>query len=84
MSVSEIVAFASSNSNPTLIHFSDDYIDSIFRKKKTAIILFTNDNNTNYSKVFAEASKTYKGKLLFVQSGSKEKSQKMLIEYLEM
>jgi hypothetical protein len=57
---------------PTLIVFSDDFIEPIFGKGKTAAILFTDDSDTDYSKVWSQAASSLKGDILFVISGTKE------------
>jgi protein disulfide-isomerase A1 len=63
--------FASTSSVPTLIDFSEDYIESIFGAKKSAVFLFRSADQTDadFAKVFAKASVELKGKILFVQSG---------------
>jgi hypothetical protein len=53
-----ITAFMEKNSVPKLIEFSEDYIEPIFGKGKTAIILFTNEKDTAYGKIWAEAANT--------------------------
>lgn len=70
----KIVNWLTTSSVPTLIEFSEDYIEPIFGQKKPAIVLFRNkdDHDTDYSKVFAEAAKDLKGEVLFVVSGVKE------------
>lgn len=82
MAVSDILAFASGNSVPTLITFSEDYIEPIFGKRNAALMLFTDDHEADYSKVFAEAAKTHKGKILFVNSGATEGIQQKLAEFV--
>jgi hypothetical protein len=43
---------------PTLIEFSEDYIEPIFGQRKSAIILFRNkeDSESDFSKVFSDAA----------------------------
>jgi protein disulfide-isomerase A1 len=77
-----ITAFMEKNSVPTLIEFSEDYIEPIFGKGNTAIILFTNEKDTAYGKVWAEAANTLKGDILFVVSGTKEGIQSRLAEFI--
>lgn len=67
-----ITAFMDSSSVPTLIEFSEDYIEPIFGKGKNACILFTNEKDTAYGKVWAEAANALKGDILFVVSGTKD------------
>ena len=57
---------------PTLIVFSEDFVDPIFGKGKTAVILFTDDEDTDYEKVWRQAASALKGDILFVVSGTKE------------
>jgi hypothetical protein len=59
---------------PTLIEFSEDFIEPIFGQRKAAIILFRNkeDASEDFSKVFTEAAEKLKGKILFVVSGIKD------------
>lgn len=82
MAVSDILNFASGNSVPTLITFSEDYIDPIFGKRNPALMLFANDDDAAYSKVFAEASQAFKGKILFVKSGATDGIQAKLAEFV--
>jgi len=46
-------SFLESSAVPTLITFSEDYIEPIFGKGKNAVILFTNEKDTDYLKVWA-------------------------------
>lgn len=69
------------NSVPTLIDFSEDYIEPIFGKGRKAAILFSDEQDTTYGKVWAEAAKTLKGDILFVKSG-KEGIQNRLAEFV--
>lgn len=82
MAVSDILAFATGNSVPTLIDFSEDYIEAIFGKKTAAIMLFADNDDAEYSKIFAEASKVHKGKILFVKSGATQGIQQKLAEFV--
>uniref|UniRef100_A0A7S3SXQ9 protein disulfide-isomerase n=1 Tax=Strombidinopsis acuminata TaxID=141414 RepID=A0A7S3SXQ9_9SPIT len=82
MAVSDILAFATGNSVPTLITFSEDYIDPIFGKRNPALMLFTTDLDAEYAKVFAEAAKAFKGKVLFVTSGATDGIQAKLAEFV--
>ena len=53
-----IVDFLLASSVPTLIEFSEDYIEPIFGQRKAAVILFrgSEDASSDFSKVFAEAA----------------------------
>ncbi len=55
---------------PTLIEFSEDFIEPIFGKGREALILFANDRDASYNKVFADAANQLKGQILFVVSGT--------------
>jgi len=82
IAVSDLLVFASGNSVPSLITFSEDYIDPIFGKRNPALMLFATDDDAAYSKVFAEASQTFKGKILFVKSGATDGIQAKLAEFV--
>lgn len=71
-----------SSAVPTLIEFSEDYIEPIFGKGKDALILFTNDREANYNKVFADAASQLKGQILFVVSGTEQGIQQRLAEFV--
>ena len=68
-SMDDIVAFAKGASVPTLITFSEDYIEPIFADKNPAVMLFTEETGTAYQEAFAAAAKELKGDVLFVTSG---------------
>lgn len=72
------------SSVPTLIDFSDEYIEPIFGQRKAALFLFrhTEDDETNFSKTFAEAAQKLKGEILFVKSGIKDGIQHRLAEFI--
>jgi len=82
LAVSDILAFATGNSVPTLIEFSEDYIEPIFGKRQAALMLFAANDDAAYSAVFAEAAKAHKGKVLFVKSGATEGIQQKLAEFV--
>jgi protein disulfide-isomerase A1 len=67
---------------PTLIEFSEDYIEPIFGKGREALILFSNDNSAAYNQVFAEAAKQLQGQILFVTSGTEQGIQQRLSEFV--
>jgi len=46
-------SFLDKSSVPQLIEFSEDYIEPIFGKGNPAIILFTNDREASYNKIFS-------------------------------
>ena len=74
LSASAIIDWIQAQSVPTLIDFSDEYIEPIFGQRKAALFLFRNteDDETDFSKVFAEAANKMKGEILFVKSGVKD------------
>ena len=79
-----IVDWMQASSVPTLITFSEDFIEPIFGQRKPAIFLFRSnaDADKDLSKVFAEAASTLKGQILFVQSGISEGIQQRLAEFI--
>jgi protein disulfide-isomerase A1 len=76
--------FAQTESVPTLIDFSEDYIEPIFGNKKAALFLFRSADakDSEYMKTFAAASKSMKGDILFVESGVSEGIQERLAEFI--
>jgi hypothetical protein len=68
--VAPVVEFLETTSVPTLIEFSEDYIELIFGQRKSAVFLFLAKScyESGYAKVFADASQKLKGQILFVQS----------------
>ena len=48
----DLLDFGKKSSVPRLITFSEDYIEPIFGDKNPAIILFTEETDTDYQKVF--------------------------------
>jgi hypothetical protein len=52
-----------SSSVPTLIEFSEDYIEPIFGQKQAAIFLFRTkeDSNSAFAQVFSDAANQLKG-----------------------
>ena len=69
---------------PTLIDFSDDYIEPIFGKRNPAVFLFRSkeDSDADFAKTFSEAATKMKGKILFVVSGIKDGIQHRLAEFI--
>lgn len=74
----------SGSSVPTLIDFSEDYIEPIFGQRKPAIFLFrsSSDADKDFSKIFAEAASSLKGEILFVVSGVTDGIQQRLGEFI--
>jgi protein disulfide-isomerase A1 len=69
---------------PTLIIFSEDYIEPIFGQQKAALFLLRaeDDKGKDFHRVFTEASKDLKGQILFVESGVTEGIQGRLGEFI--
>ncbi len=82
--VSPVVEFMLAQSVPTLIEFSEDYIEPIFGQRRSAIILFRSksDSDSAFAKVFKQAAETLKGEILFVVSGVTEGIQQRLGEFI--
>jgi len=57
---------------PALIDFANEYVEPVFKKGYTSIVLYTNDNDSNYSKVFEEAAHALQGEILFVRTGNEQ------------
>ena len=74
LSASAIVDWMQTASVPTLIDFSDEYIEPIFGQRKAAVFLFRSkeDDESDFSKTFADAANKLKGEILFVKSGIKD------------
>lgn len=79
-----VVDFLVSSSVPTLIDFSEDYIEPIFGQRKAALFLFRDpeDSNADFVKTFSEAASKLKGEILFVVSGIKDGIQNRLSEFV--
>ena len=81
-SVQSLQSFMDKSSVPQLIEFSEDYIEPIFGKGNPAVILFTNDRDASYNKVFSQASSELNGEILFVVSGTEQGIQQRLAEFV--
>lgn len=79
-----VVDWMTALSVPTLIDFSEDYIEPIFGQRKPALFLFRSsaDADKDFSKVFAEAASSLKGEILFVVSGVSDGIQQRLGEFI--
>ena len=82
--VSNIVSWIQGLSVPTVIEFSEEYIEPIFGQRKQAIFLFRmpNDKDSDFAKIYAEAAETLKGDILFVTSGVYDGIQSRLAEFI--
>jgi len=81
---SPIVDWLQASSVPTLITFSEDFIEPIFGQRKAAIFLFrsNSDADKGFSQAFAEAANSLKGQILFVVSGVSDGIQQRLGEFI--
>ena len=77
-----LAAFAKTKVTARLINFDEDSIEPIFGKKASAIMLFSNENDTAYHKIFAEAADKLQGKILFVKSTTTNGIQQKLADYI--
>lgn len=79
-----IVSWLTKSSVPTVIEFSEDYIEPIFGEKKDTIILFKDpaDASSDFTKIYEKAASELKGQVLFVTSGIKEGIQSRLAEFI--
>jgi len=78
----DIVKWAKGSSVPTLISFSEDYIEPIFADHNPALILFTEETGQAWQDTFANAAKELKGEILFVTSGVTDGIQARLGDFL--
>ncbi len=79
-----IVDWMTAHSVPTLIEFSEDYIEPIFGARQSAIFLFRSaaDSSSDFAKVFEQAAQELKGQILFVVSGVTDGIQARLAEFV--
>ncbi|CDW72484.1 disulfide isomerase [Stylonychia lemnae] len=79
-----VVDFMLTNSVPTLIEFSEDYIEPIFGQRRAALFLFrsNSDSESAFAQAFKEASEKLKGQILFVVSGVTDGIQQRLGEFI--
>ncbi len=67
-----LVDFVEENSVPTLVDFSDEFIEPIFQKQKPAIFLFRDEESADskaLDELFGKAAIANKGKIIFSVSG---------------
>ena len=69
---------------PTLFLFSEDEIEAVFGQQQNTLILFRTkaDDDAAYTKVFEEASKAHKGKMLFAFSDQSNDIQGKLADFM--
>lgn len=77
-----LLKWAKAATVPTLITFSEDFIEPIFADHQPALILFTADEGTDYQGVFGQAAKDQQGEILFVTSGVTDGIQERLAEFI--
>lgn len=72
--VASLTGWMSKSGVPTVIEFSEDFIEPIFGERKDAIILFRDneDADSDFSKEFGKSAGDFKGEVLFVVSGIKD------------
>ena len=81
----KITEFIEAQSVPTLIEFSDEFIEPIFQKQNAAIFLFRDAESADHKalqETFNKAAVENKGKILFSVSGATEGIQQRVAEYV--
>ncbi len=80
----EISNWMQGQSVPTLIEFSEEYIEPIFGNRRPALFFFrsASDAESSNAKVFAQAANDLKGQILFVVSGVSDGIQARLAEFI--
>ena len=80
----QVIEWAQALSVPTVIEFSEEFIEPIFGQRKAALMLFRmpNDKDADFAKVFNQAAKELKGEILFVTSGIYDGIQARLAEFI--
>ena len=80
-----IADFVASSSIPTLVEFSDEFIEPIFQNQSPAVFLFVNKDNDEHAKhieALREAAVANKGKIIFAHSGVSSGIQQRLAEFV--
>jgi len=69
---------------PTLIEFSEEYIEPIFGNRRPVLFLLRSaaDAESSNSKVFAQAANELKGQIIFAVSGVTDGIQARLAEFI--
>jgi len=80
----QVTQWLLASSVPTLITFSEDFIEPIFGQRKAALFLFRSeaDSDKSFSKIFSEAASALKGEIIFVVSGVTDGIQQRLGEFI--
>lgn len=81
LSEKAIANWMEKTSLPTLVEFSAEYVQPVFKSTQPSLILFTNDKDASYNAVFKEAAHALEGEIIFVTSGNKNGIQKRLSEF---
>lgn len=77
--------FVDNASVPTLIEFSDEYIEPIFQKQQPASFLFVEKSNDEHQKLlsaYSKAAEAGKGQILYAHSGVSDGIQSRLAEFV--
>lgn len=80
-----LTKFVEDNSVPTLIEFSDEYIEPIFQKQQPALFFFKDPASEEHKKIeenFSKAATELKGRIFFSTSGTSEGIQARLAEFV--
>lgn len=83
--LSNLNTWIEAQSVPTLIEFSDEYIEPIFQKQQPAIFLFRDENSEEQKALvdtFEKAAQEGKGQILFSVSGTTNGIQQRLAEFV--
>lgn len=67
---------------PTFFEFTEEEIEAVFGQQQPCVFLFTADKDAAYVKVYEEAAKANKGKMLFAWAGISEGIQERLAEFI--
>lgn len=78
----DITNFITVKSQARFITFTEDTIEPIFGNKRSALILFTEETDSDAQKTFFEAANELEGEILFVQSGVTDGIQSRLAEFV--
>ncbi|TNV86977.1 hypothetical protein FGO68_gene3970 [Halteria grandinella] len=70
--INALLIWLQDQSVPTLIEFSEDYIEPIFGQRKLTLFLFRSNTDKEFSQAFSEVAQELRGQLLFVTSGVTE------------
>lgn len=69
-------------SRPALVEFDEDIVPLIFDEQKDAIILFTDDIDQDFVRVFEDAAQKLRGEAIFVISGTMFGIQERLADFI--